>query len=56
MEIYSADDVSKQKRQKVYKSFGFAKMVLISKVGETTKDSEDEIFASILSTNCIVHF
>ena len=39
MKIYNADDMSKQKRQKVYKNFGFAKAVFISEVGIATKDS-----------------
>ena len=42
MEVYIADDVSKQKRQKVYKSFGFAMMVLISKVGNARRNSKME--------------
>ena len=35
---YSVDDISKQKRLKVYKNFGFAKAVLILQVGNTTNE------------------
>ena len=42
MEVYSADDMSKQKMQKVYKNCGFSKAVEFSEVGNAKKDSELE--------------
>ena len=51
-EVYSVDDVSKQKRQRVYKNFSFAKAVLISEVGYATMDTELECnSATKLKTN-----
>ena len=40
--IYSADDVGKQKMQKVHKKFGFAKADLILEVGDATIYTELE--------------
>ena len=42
MEVYSVNDTSNHKRQKVYKNFGYAKAVLILEVVNTTKKSELE--------------
>ena len=36
-EVYNVDDVSNQKKQKVYNNFGFVKTVLILEVGNATK-------------------
>ena len=41
-EVYSVDDISNQKRQKVYKNFGLAKAVLILDIGKATKKLELE--------------
>ena len=40
MEEHSDDDISNEKRQNVYKNFGFAKASLVSEVGNAKKDSE----------------
>ena len=42
-EVYSVNDISSHKRQKVHKNFGFAKAVLILEVENTTKESELEL-------------
>ena len=42
-EVYSVNDASNHKRQKVYKNFGFAKAVLILEVENLTKESELEL-------------
>ena len=41
-EVYSVNDTSNHKRQKVYKNFGFAKANFILEVENTTKESESE--------------
>ena len=41
-EVYTVDDTSNEKRQNVYKNFGFAKAVLIFEVGNMTKELELE--------------
>ena len=42
MEVYSVNNISNHKRQKVNNDFGFAKAVFIMEAKNTTKESELE--------------